>query len=112
MAMPSNEAPDCDRVPLFVVKDCLPHILPTLTGLMNSANSVFPYALKRAVVVPHLKDGDDEVPDNNRPIPLLPVLSKVIERIALNQFNSFLTRENRHQSGNRKKHSTETFTCY
>ena len=67
MAMPSNKASGCDRVPLFVIKDCLPHILPTLTGLINSANSVFPYAWKRAVVVPHLKDGDHEVPDNNRP---------------------------------------------
>lgn len=112
MAMPSNKAPGCDRVPLFVIKDCVPYILPTLTDLINSANSVFPYAWKRAVVVSHFKDVDHEVPENNRPIPLLPVLSKVIERIAFNQFNSFLTLENRHQSGNRKKHSTETFTCY
>ena len=64
----------------------------------------------------HPKDGDHEVPNNNRPISLLPVLSKVIERIAFkNQFNSFLTRENRltqHQSGNRKKNSTETLSLH
>ena len=36
---------------------------------------------------------------NNRPISLLPVLSKVTEKIALN-----------HQSGNRKFHSTETLS--
>ena len=39
MTMPSNKAPGYDRVPLFVIKDCLriPHILPTLIGLINSS---------------------------------------------------------------------------
>ena len=74
MAMPSKKRPGYDRVPLFVIKDGLPHILPTLTGLINSsfANSLFPYAWKRAVIVPRPKDGDHEVPNNNRPISLLP----------------------------------------
>ena len=61
----------------------------------------------------HLKDGDHEVQNNNRPISLLPVLSKVAERIALAQFNNYLTQKNRltcHQSGNRKHHSTGTLS--
>ena len=65
------------------------------------------------MIVPHLKDGDHEVPNNNRPISLLPVLSKVAEKIALIQFNDFLTKQDKlaqHQSGNRKKHSTETLS--
>ena len=33
----SNKAPGYDRIPLFVIKDCLPYILPTLTRLMNSS---------------------------------------------------------------------------
>ena len=47
---------------------------------------------------------------NNRPISLLPVLSKVSEKIALNQFTDYLTQQGNltcHQSGNRKFHSTE-----
>ena len=100
-------------LPLFVIKDCLSHILPTLTGLVNLsfASSIFPRAWKRSEVVPHLKDGDHEVPNNNRPISLLPVLSKVTEKIALSQFDSYLTQQGKltdHQSGNRKYHSTET----
>jgi len=35
---------------------------------------------KKSEVVPHLKDGDREIPSNNRPISLLPVLSKVKDR--------------------------------
>ena len=61
----------------------------------------------------HLKDGDHEVQNNNRPISLLPVLSKVAERIALAQFNNYLTQKNHltcHQSRNRKHHSTETLS--
>ena len=38
---------------------------------------------KKGEVVPHLKDGDHEVPNNIRPISLLPVLFKVAERISL-----------------------------
>ena len=41
-------------------------------------------------MVPHPKEGDHEVANNNRPISLLPVLSKVAERIAMRQFNDYL----------------------
>ena len=79
------------------------------------ANSIFPRAWKQGEVVPHLKDGDHELPNNNRPISLLPVLSKVVERIAFCQFNNYLIKNNNyclisHQSGNRKFHSTETLS--
>ena len=77
------------------------------------ANSIFPRAWKQGEVVPHLKDGDHELPNNNRPISLLLVLSKVVERIALCQFNNYLIKNNRltsHQNGNRKFHSTETLS--
>ena len=63
------------------------------------------------MIVPHLKDGDHEVPDNNRPISLLPILSKVAEKIALIQFSDLLTKQDkltRRQSENRKNRSTET----
>ena len=65
------------------------------------------------MIVSQLKDGDHEVPNNNRPILLLPVLSKVAEKIALIQFNDFLTKQEKltqHQSGNRKNPSTETLS--
>ena len=51
--------------------------------------------------------------NNNRPVSLLPVLSKVAKRIAMRQFNDYLTLHNRlrrHQSGNRTLHSTETLS--
>ena len=40
MAMPSNKAPGYDRIPVFVIKDYLPYILPTLT-VFNYFTSYF-----------------------------------------------------------------------
>ena len=67
MAMPSNKAPGYDRIPLLVIKDCLPYVLPTLTALLNLsfASSAFPRAWKESVVVPHLKDVDNEDTSHN-----------------------------------------------
>ena len=66
---------------------------------------------KIAEVIPVPKEGNSEEPDNNRPISLLPILSKVSERLAYKQFVEFLTTHDKlstYQSGNRKMHSTET----
>ena len=56
----------------------------------------FPFAWKAAEVTPIPKAGDN-IPNNNWPILLLPVLSKVCERVAHNQL-----------SGNKQWHSMET----
>ena len=61
--------------------------------------------------MPHLKEGDHEMPENNRPVSLLPVLSKVIEKLALQQYTNYLLEKNcltSQQSGNKRYHSTET----
>ena len=113
--MPSNKAPRYDKVPMSVIKDCLEHILPVITKLLNNSfnQSVFPKAWKKGEVVPLLKEGDHEVPNNNRPICLLPVLFKVAEKLAHSQLNHHLLQKKRltcHQSGNCKHHSTETLS--
>ena len=62
-------------------------------------------------MIPVPKEGNSKEPANNRPISLLPVLSKVSERLVHKKFVEFLTTHDKlstYQSGNRKKHSTET----
>ena len=60
-------------------------MLPVLTELINRSllTSVFPSAWKESVVIPILKEGDHEVANNNRPVSLLPALSKICARVDL-----------------------------
>ena len=70
---------------------------------------------KTAEVIPFHKQSDYEKPENNRPTSLLPILSKICERIALNQFMPYLVLTERlstNQSGNKIWHSTETSVIY
>ena len=113
MAMPKNKSPGPDKINMRIIRDCLPVILGPLTHIINSSllTGVFPNEWKLSAITPLYKDGDNEVASNNRPISLLEIMSKVCERVALDQFSSYLTTNHRlspHQSGNRKAHSTET----
>ena len=92
-SMPDNKAPGIDKVPIRVIKDCLPVIAPWITSIINNSlvNNIVPSAWKIAEVIPILKEGDHEQANNNRSISLLPVLSKVCKRVALNQLISYIT---------------------
>ena len=84
-----------------------------ISRLVNNSfkMAAFPKAWKIAEVVPVPKEENVEEPGNNRPISLLPILSKVGERLAHKQLVEFLTMHDKlstYQSGNRKMHSTET----
>lgn len=77
--------------------------------------TVFPSAWKEFDLVPILKDGDHEIPNNNRPVSLLPALCQICERAALNQRTEYMIRGNcltEHQNGNKKQHSTETLNIF
>ena len=86
--MPSNKAPGIDKVPTRVLKDSLLITLPFITSIINASllASTFPEVWKTAEITPIPKQGNHELPNNNRPISLLHALSKVCERVAYNQF--------------------------
>ena len=72
---------------------------------------LFPSAWKEAKVFPLHKSGDVDSTNNYRPISILPVVSKIIERAVHNHVYSYVTQNcilNVHQSGFRPKYSTET----
>ena len=100
----SNKAPGHDKITTRVLKACLPVILPVITSIMNNSfrTNCFPKAWEMAEAIPVLQSGNFEDPSNHQPISLLPILSKVSERLTTNMKLS------KHQSGNRKRHSTET----
>ena len=111
----SNKAPGRDKITTRVLKDCLPVIISNIASTINNSfrSNCFPKVWKMAEVTPVLKSGNPEDPCNHQPLSLLPMLSKVSERLAQRQFVDYITTnkklsENRYQSGNRKCHSTET----
>ena len=100
-------------IPSRIIRDCLQAILHPLTSIINTSllTACFPNVWKIAEVKPIPKEGDHEIANNNRPISLLPILSKVCERVVHNQLMDYLTSKGRlstKQSGNKetKKHLT------
>ena len=96
-----------------MLKLAAPIIAPSIAKLINySFNTAsFPQHWKTAKVFALFKGGDSEDLNNYRPISVLPVLSKVIERHVHDSLSSYLCENNliySKQSGFQKLHTTET----
>ena len=87
-----NKSPGHDKITARVLKDSLPVTISVITNLINRSfsSNAFAEVWKSAEVIPILKSGDFEEPSNTRPISLLPIMSKVIERAAHLQFVNYL----------------------
>ena len=112
-SMAPNKSPGINKIPLRVIKDCLLAIVPSITSIIDATflSAQFLNAWKIAELTPILKDGDQEIPNNYRPISLLPMLSKICERVAHDQLTSFSIANQRLSPklcGNKKRNSTET----
>ena len=73
-------------------------------------SGIFPSDFKITKLKPLYKKGSKTNPEHSRPISLLPLISKVIERIVYDQVDNFLLQNNilyNYQSGFRKNHSTD-----
>ena len=86
-------------------------ISPTFAILFNNCmhSGVFPDVLKIARVVPLHKGGDKNDIKNYRPISLLPIFSKIFEKLIHKRIDSFFEKHNviyRKQFGFQKRHST------
>ncbi|KAI5727357.1 hypothetical protein M8J77_001316 [Diaphorina citri] len=96
-----------------MVRMLLPYILPPLTHIFNKSLStgVFPAEWKSANVVPLQKVTSPSSCNDYRPISLLPLLSKALEKLAIWQIIDFAENQNvldLFQSGFRRRHSTAT----
>ena len=112
-AISSNKATGIDGLSARLLKIAAPAIAPSLTKLMNICitTGVFPSAWKVARITPLYKADAKSDKNNYRPVSVLPVLSKVLERHMHNHTYSFLKDSNalyQFQSGFRRHHSTET----
>ena len=111
----SNKFCNLDPIPTFLLKRCVDELAPILLHVVNLSVSLgeFPTEMKKAVVKPTLKKDnlDADCLKNYRPVSNLPAISKVLERVVLNQLNIYLGDNGLHcpvQSGYRPNHSCET----
>ena len=104
-----------DIIPSTLLKEVINTAGPSVLSIINSslATGNVPTCFKQAVVQPLLKkpNSDPSLPCNYRPISKLPFLSKVLEKVILNQLIPYLLHNNiteTFQSGFKANHSTES----
>ena len=107
-----RSAPGNDDLNPSIIKRLSRFITDPLTYAFNLCfeQSTVPDELKIAKVTPIPKTGDLKLPQNYRPISILPVLSKTFEKIIYSRIYSFLQSNNilnKNQFGFRKGYSTE-----
>lgn len=87
-----NIASGIDGINSKTIKCIKNLIAPELTKCINKCLDlgVFPCSLKIAKVTPIFKSGSKSDPSNYRPISVLPIISKVFEKILYNRLETFL----------------------
>jgi uncharacterized protein YutD len=111
-SMKAKDSSGYDGISTKILKMCNPVISKPLCYICNKSiqTGVFPDRLKYAVVKPVFKNGDRSSILNYRPISLLPVFSKIIEKTMYSRLNQHLITNNilaMEQFGFRKDRSTE-----
>ena len=109
----TSKATGIDKISAKVLRAAASAIAPSLTEIFNMSidSNRFPSDWKTARVIPLFKNGQRSVLDNYRPISILPVVSKIMERLLYNQISDYFTKKqllSKHQFGFRPLHSTTT----
>ena len=104
-----------DQICSEIVKQVAPQLTPALVEIINLSLTCgqFPDKLKIAKVISIYKSGSKTDVSNYRPISILPVVSKIFERVAFTRLYSFLEKNNilhNCQYGFRPGRSTEDAT--
>ena len=110
-SLDDKKTEDIFKFPIKSIKDLKDIISEPLSLIINQSftDGVFPDKLKIAKVIPIFKSGNRWEPKNYRPISVLPIFDKVIERLMHKRLVSFLDRHkiiNPSQYGFQKGKST------
>ena len=111
-SLDAKKAPGSDSIPCYLIKMAKLVIAPVLCNLFNVCMnvSIFPDVFKVAQVKSLFKGGDRRVKGNYRPISLLPLFSKLFEKVIAKRLRSYFEANDiltYHQFGFRKSYSTE-----
>ena len=108
-----TKATGLDKISARLLRYCPDLLSESLTVIFNCSinTGIFPDEWKCSKVIPIFKQGERRDLNNYRPISIIPVVAKVLERIIYNQIYSFITDNNllcNNQSGFQSLHSTVT----
>ena len=100
----------CDDIHAKILKSTYHLILDPLEHVINLSleQGIFPDEMKIAKIIPLHKSGDTMNITNYRPVSVLPVFSKIFERLVYNRLISFIEKHDllyKFQFGFRAKHS-------
>lgn len=88
----SESAPGWDNISTKFLKISRSFVVPVISHLANLCfqKGTFPVCLKKSLITPVHKSGSKDDVNNYRPISVLPVLSKIIEKLINNRLISYL----------------------
>ena len=101
-----------DGLSSIMLKDIATSVSPILTCIINQSlcTGIFPESLKIAKIIPIFKKENPHITDNYRPVSLLPIISKIFEKVVFTQVYDYFNENKllyKSQYGFRKLHSTE-----
>ena len=112
-SLKNSGAYDIYDLSTHIIKSIAKHIAAPISQIFNCSilEGVFPSKLKSSKVVPIYKNSDTHDLNNYRPISILPITSKIFEKLFLIRLQQFLLQFkiiSDTQHGFRKNHSTTT----
>ena len=112
-ALDPKKSTGSDNIAARDLKGVSPGIVNVLCNIINTSivTGKFPCSWKEAKVIPIHKGGSSENMDNYRPISILPIASKLLERHVHSHLYRYFSRNNllcENQSGFRTNHSCST----
>ena len=92
----NNKAHGHDNISFRMIKICDEAIVKPLSIIYKNCidNGIFPNLWMKSSIVPVHKKGDKQLLQNYRPVSLLPILGKILEKILLNSIFEYLHENN------------------
>ena len=96
LLLDDNKSIGISSIPTKLLKIAAPIIVPYLVSIINLSfiKGTFPKLMKLAKILPIFKSGSRSDVNNYRPISLLSVFSKILEKLMHNRLYSFLEQNN------------------
>ena len=112
-----NTSPGWDDLAANIIKQSSEYLVQPLVKLLNLSLSqgIVPTECKIAKVIPLYKSGDKTAMNNYRPVSILPLFSKIYERVMYNRLINFFEKNNTlfdNQFGFRKNYNTSLALSY